>query len=286
MAEGTSTQTFPEKKSVTWQSTMCDIASGSSSSDTDSLRSLASEKVDDEDPEVFSTHRRSSRGTRGLEEKSTQWKIVHLPVFQDWARESVFQQESVPVPQALEEMRKNGALLPQREARLRKSKRKLKRSSSAPMVRLRSSRPLVGLKDSEGVLVSFVRFGQRLKVEDTMRATTSVTTVNSMEMTDNTSTPPVVAREAQDEAVLKRANSGVMTLLVQTFVTRSRMRNASQAAVDMDMDDQYSRPKITAEANKFDRSYARMRNTIEERISFVPLQRAHTCCLGERPFRH
>lgn len=275
-AEGTNTQTFPEEDCPTWPDTMCSIASGSSNSDTASTCSSASEKVDAEDPEEFSIPRRSTRGTRGLEEKSMQWKIVHLPVFQDWARKSVFLQKALPVPEALEEILQNGASLPECEARLPQSKRKLKRSSSAPMERLLSAEPLVGQKDSEGVLRSFVRFGQRLKVEDKMRSALSEMTVtNSIEMT--------VAQETKDEAVLKRANSGVLKLLVQNLITRTRMRTASD---DMDMDDHYSRSKITAEANKFDRSYARMRNTIEERISFIPLQRAHTSCLGERPFRH
>merc|ERR1719210_2178668 len=136
--------------------TMCSIASESSNSDTASTCSSDSETVDAEDPKEFSInrHRRSTRGARGLEEKSTEWKIVHLPVFQDWAQKSVFLQEALPVPEALEGIRQDGASLPEPEARLPQSKRMLTRSSSASMERLLSVEPLVGQKDSEGVLRS------------------------------------------------------------------------------------------------------------------------------------
>jgi len=272
-AEGSNTQTFPEEDS--WD-TMRRIASGSSNSDTDSMSDSEAE-----DPEEVPICRRNKRKTV-LEEKVAQWKIVHLPEFQDWARKSVFLGALLPVPETLEEIRQNGgASLPKREARLPQPKRKPKRTVSAPMKRLLSAEPLIGKRDSEGVLRSFVRFGRRVKVEDKMgktRSTSSKITVNSLEMT--------VAQGAKDEAVLKRANSGVMKLLVRGLANRTRMRMAALAADNMDVDDQYSRQKITEEANKFDRTYARMRNILEEWISFTPLRRAHTSCLGERPFRH
>lgn len=262
---------------------MCTIMSESSNSDTASTCSSDPEDFDAEGPEDFdaegpeeiSPHRRCVRKARDPEEKSLQWKIVRHPIFQHWARKSVFLQEEVKIPENLQ----HGASLPEREARLPQPKRKPRRSVSAPMKRLLSAEPLVGQRDNDGVLMSCVQLGRRrARVESNMMCSTlSKITVNS-EMT--------VAQGAKDEAVLKMANSFVMKLLVQNLANRTRMRMAAYAADDMETDDQYSRSNVTAEANNFDCIYARVRDILAEWISFVPLRRAHTSCLGEGPFRH
>merc|ERR1740121_879430 len=83
----------------------------------------------------------------------------------------------------------------------------------------------------------------------------------------------LVRENSETKAILKKANSAVMFLKLTQLAKTHMMRSHGSSAV--------CRMAIGAEGRKFDRCYARMRDTIKERICFRPLQRRHTVCLGE-----
>jgi len=183
-----------------------------------------------------------------------------------------------------EDILRRGAPLPKPEARLARRKRPLRRSltdsSAQSSLFAGGSDPVVGRRDNEGVLVSFVRDPQSKSTASTcMRPFTS----DMMEI--QTSTPLVAGQEARNEAVKKRANSAVMPLLLKSLSSRSELRFGSRGggSVDMDfVDAQLSvqtetpRKDVRDQAKLFDSNYARIRDGIDERISFRSPQRCHS----------
>jgi len=235
--------------------------------ESDEESDVESEESEDEEEQEPPRHRRSMRSTRKSEEKTTHWKIVNLPEFQDWAKRCHFHQEALPVPPSVIDIANGDAPLPDPEARLPQSRKVKKRST---VRKLPSEEAVVGRKDSQGVLVPFVRLGRTCTAEETC-------------------TSMAAELDRVEDAIKKRANGEVMPLLVQSVISRTRMRFGTDPGL-VSLDGTVSvtiggfaaaKKDVAKEANKFDRSYARVRESIESFASFMPLRRNHTVSLGE-----
>jgi len=308
-----------------------------SDSDEDSDSDSQAESEDTESIAVAepSSHQRESRGQRTLEEKAMEFKVVGLPEFQEWANRAVFNQEMVPVPSLIYGIAQGEIALPLPQDRLappRVLKRAMTVKRSASLDREGLHQPLVGQKDKEGVLVSFMKLGDRhRRRRRTVARTPSMTSLTSIATVASASsfasaTSISTARAGEilkGEAIIMRANKDVMRLLLNKLALTSKMRSVPEVVDVLGVPEESSggRPRaqtmpsfreeadlvqpdeqppigasvsrvaqykkdIGDEANKFDRSYARVRNTIEDFMTFRPLQRRHSICLGEREFRH
>merc|ERR1740121_1779381 len=168
---------------------------------------------------------------------------------------------------------------------------------------------IIGHKDNEGVLISSVRMKcQRRDRCETMpsRAVFAVSKVpsDSSAQSENSMVPNVTQASVstvaagqlnKQEAILKRANGDVMPLYLQKLAQTTVIRNRDAILEEQEQDSMddgsvaahiNARKEIGQNANKFDSIYARVRNILEEKISFRPLQRSHSICLGESEFCH
>lgn len=227
------------------------------------------------------------------------FKVVLLPEFQEWALRSVFHQEIFPVPPLLQGIAEQEISFPRPQDRLAPPRR-LRRSISAKCMRSLEggdAQTLVGRKDSEGELVPCMRVDGRrrrkprselavcktssLATKGTFRSLASEASALSMGTT--------LAGKAADNAIQKRANvQGICMLLDKLAFTSVRRAPPKQggrrAAAFPSQGVESARIEIGMAGNNFDTKYGCVQDTIKEFVSFRPLRRGHTICLGERAF--